>query len=102
MTIPEIPEYEQERRVKEMTADPNIREIIHQVNDLVEEYPDVTIHYQVSCGNCDSRLTDTDEFNLQYSYICDLCSQETKTSDGNLGYLTMFIPPGMEEIMKLG
>ena len=102
MAIPEIPEYEQERRVKEMIGDPNIREILHQVDDLKEEYPDVVIYYQVSCNNCGSRLTDTDKFSLQYSYICDQCTHETKTSDGELGYLTMFIPPGMEEIMKLG
>ena len=101
MTTPEIPEYEQQRRVNEMTADPHIREILHQVDDLKEEYPNVTIYYQVSCNNCDSRLTDTDEFCLQYSYICDRCAHETKTSNGELGYLTMFIPPGMEEIMKL-
>ena len=100
--IPEIPEYEQERRVKEMKADPHIRETLHQVDDLVEEYPQVTIYFQISCSNCNHRLTDTDEFNLGYSYICDQCNHETKASDGSLGYLTMFIPPGMEEVMKLG
>ena len=41
--IPEIPEYEQERRVKEMMDDPHIRETLHQTDDLKEEYPDVKI-----------------------------------------------------------
>ena len=99
--IPEIPEYEQERRVKEMKADPHIRETLHQVDDLVEEYTEVTIYFQISCSNCNSRLTDTDKFNLGYSYICDSCNQETKTSNGDLGYLSMFTPPGMPDMMML-
>jgi formylmethanofuran dehydrogenase subunit E len=99
--IPEIPEYEQLRRVNEMKADPHIRETLHQVDDLLEEHPEVTIYFQISCSNCNYRLTDTDNLSLGYSYICDSCNQETKTSNGDLGYLSVFTPPGMEEVMKL-
>ena len=101
MMISELPEYEQQRRVNAMVADPHVRGILHEIDDLTEEYPEVVIYYQVSCDNCGSRLTDPDKFSLRYSYICDLCAHETKTSDGYLGYISMFLPPGMPDPMQL-
>ena len=97
----EIPEYERQRRVDEMLSDPHIREMVQQVEDLLEDNPDMTIYYQVSCRNCSSRLTDTDKATLQYYFLCDLCGCETKTSEGDLGYLSVLLPPHIREKVEM-
>ena len=85
-------EGEQEIRIKEMMSDEHVKEILDEVALIVGQAPEVLVFYQVSCGGCDSRMTDSDPKYLAVDYRCDECNHVTRTIDGNLGHLAVMLP----------
>ena len=76
--------------VNEMLSDSHVRKVMLQVTKLRTENPGYLAHYQISCANCDLRMSDILPFRLCAAYQCDQCNHETKTIEGNLGTLDAF------------
>jgi hypothetical protein len=90
-------EGDQEERIKEMMSDGHVKEILDEATSLIVQAPEIVILYQVTCGGCESRLTDSDPMYLAVDYRCDECNYVTKTIDGNLGHLSVMLPPALRD-----
>ena len=90
-------EGEEEERIKEMMSNDHVKEILDEVHSVKVQSPEIVIFYQVTCGGCESRLTDEDPMYLAVDYRCDECDYITKTIDGDLGHLGVMLPPALRD-----
>jgi hypothetical protein len=90
-------EGEQEERIQELSSDGHIQKIIQESHLIKDQHPEAIIFYQITCGGCESRLTDDDPLSLAVDYQCDECDYVTRTVDGNLGHVSVVLPPGLRD-----
>ena len=90
-------EGEQEERIHEMLSDSHIKKVLAEVKLTHNQYPEIIIFYQITCGGCKTRLTDEDPICLAGDYECDKCKYVTKTINGNLGYLGAMVPQALRD-----
>jgi len=90
-------EGEQEERIQEMLSDNHVQKVMKEARLTTDQYPEVIIFYQITCGGCGSRLTDDDPLSLAVDYRCDTCDYVTKTVDSNLGYLGVILPQALRD-----
>ena len=90
-------EGEQEERIQEMLSDNHVQKVMEEAHLTMDQYPEVMIFYQITCGGCETRLTDDEPLGLAVDYRCDECDHVTRTVDGDLGHLGIMLPQDLRD-----
>ena len=90
-------EGEEEERIKEMMSNNHVKTILDEAHAFKDQAPETVIFYQITCGGCETRLTDDEPLGLAVDYRCDECEYVTRTVDGDLGHLGIMLPQDLRD-----
>ena len=70
--------------IEEMLADPHVAEVVEKFQ---LRPANSTAYFKWTCGSCGERVTCDQPNSLFTSFIHEDCGYETRTQDGDLGFL---------------
>lgn len=74
----------------EMMNDPHVMDVVRKANALIREGG--TVYFKWTCQACGQRATCVEPNALHTSYLHEDCGAETKTINGDLGFLLVIKP----------
>jgi len=72
-------------KIREMMSDPHVKDVMSKADLLIQAGHDV--YFKWTCGVCGERVMSEKPNILNTSYLHEDCGFETKTVEGDLGFL---------------